>query len=98
MKTIYVWVIRSKEKKYNSIWGDKKYGYFAKRTSIKNPQYVSNFYLNVKLFVNKKQAEEFFFKKSRYGYDVSEFKIIRKKLLINKRGYLDYEFYRKAFR
>lgn len=61
----YVWcyVIRTKEKNDSKrrLFGSK-YDYFARRTSLKNPRFSTNFHLNIKFFSSKKKQKNIIFR------------------------------------
>lgn len=95
----HYWVIKSENKIGRNIWGKPQHSFFADRTAIKNPRYAVEGcrHYQVKWFSTKKQAEEYYFKKSRYGFDVSKFKVTRKKLYVDKKGDYDYFRNRESF-
>jgi len=90
MKYKYYWVIKSKEKTGRGIFGNKTWLYFAKRTSLKNKRFASDFHIHVKWFATKQDAEQFYFKKTRFVRDLSGYVVKRKKMHLDSKGNYDY--------
>jgi len=87
----YYWVICSNLKNYRGIFNEKCcWGYWAERTSLKNPRFVSTNHIRVKWFETKEDAFDYFYAKSRKGHEVSKFMPKRKKMFIDKKGKYDY--------
>jgi len=90
MKHPHFWVIRSKTKS-ESVFGEMRWMYFARRTSIKNPRFLSEFSSDVKWFETKEEALEYLVKKCRHcGPLKVKCRVIRKKMFLDKKGKYDY--------
>lgn len=89
--TRFVWVIRTTHKSDYLLFGDR-IRYFANRTSLKNPHFLTGYWLQVKFFYTKEDAEQYLYQKRINGH----FKACQKcfttriKIWIDKDGYLDY--------
>jgi hypothetical protein len=88
---VYAWVIRTKSKERRGLLGESTYGYFADRTSIKNPRFVTSIHYKVKVFPTKDLAETYYLAKTRARHNTKAFHVRRLKFFINKDdGYWDY--------
>lgn len=87
---IYLWVLKTKTKSSKDIWGTPVFGYYARRTSLKNPRFITPFTSYIKLFENKNKAEEYLTQKIRKHPSASKLVPVRYKLYLNDEGSLDY--------
>jgi len=90
MKYKYYWVIKSKEKTGRCLFGKNTWLYFADRTSLKNKRFATDFHIHVKWFIKKQDAEQYYFRKSRFVRDLSGYKVSRKKMHLDSNGKYDY--------
>lgn len=59
----YFWVIRT-NKRGRGIIGNSQFRYFARRTSLKNPHYLTTADYNVKWFETREEAETYLMQKA----------------------------------
>lgn len=85
----YCWVIKTKDKRPFLI-GDR-YWYFAGRTAVNNPQYLTPFHWKVKYFNTRSEADYYLHLKALAlrSQDWSKFEIIRIKIHL-KNGRFDF--------
>ena len=96
MKTKYLWVIRTKVRQSWFLYD--QYLYSATHRAVKNRHHSTGAFYQTRLFQTKKDAWDFYYKKNRAHIDMSKFTVVRKKVLIQKDGYLEFWKNTKSFR
>ena len=88
--SVSMWVIKTKDKRRYIFSWNIKHLYFAQRTSLKNPHYLTGSYTQVKLFSTKDDAYFYYLQKNRaLGRPINDVVIARKKVFL-KQGQYDY--------
>jgi len=93
---MYAWVIKTIKKRPEPLFCTMQFLYFASRTSLKNPRYLTSFHSKVKWFVTKDEAEIYLMKKAQKIGPINGVCVTRRKLYLDSLGEYDYWRNRKA--